>query len=58
MPDRFIARVVAGAGLTAFAACTGPGLNAGEQGGVAFIVFTGMLVLTVLILYLVLGRSE
>jgi hypothetical protein len=38
-------------------ACTG-GINAGEEGGPAFIVFTGMLIVTVLILWLVLGRED
>lgn len=38
-------------------ACTG-GINAGEDGGTAFIVFTAMLIVTVLILWLVLGRED
>jgi hypothetical protein len=38
-------------------ACTG-GINAGEEGGMAFIVFAGMLIVTVLILWLVLGRED
>jgi hypothetical protein len=37
--------------------CTG-GINAGEEGGVAFIVFAGMLVLFLAILWLVLGRED
>jgi hypothetical protein len=38
-------------------ACTG-GIDAGHDGGTAFIVFTGMLILTVFILWLVLGRED
>jgi hypothetical protein len=38
-------------------ACTG-GVNAGERGGIAFILFTGMLVVGVAILWLILGREE
>jgi hypothetical protein len=38
-------------------ACTG-GINAGEEGGPAFIVFTAMLIITVFVLWLVLGRGE
>ncbi len=37
--------------------CTG-GINAGEEGGVAFIVFAGMLVAFLAILWLVLGRED
>ena len=39
-------------------ACSGTGINAGEQGGRAFIVFTGMLVLTVAILAIFLGKED
>lgn len=39
------------------AACTG-GINAGEKGGTAFIVFTGMLLVTLVILWLILGREK
>jgi hypothetical protein len=38
-------------------ACTG-GINAGEEGGVAFIAFTGMLIVTIAILYYFLGRED
>ena len=41
----------------ALSACTG-GINAGEQGGVAFIVFAGMLLAFLGILWLVLGRED
>ncbi|MGH2735037.1 MAG: hypothetical protein ACRDKZ_05625 [Actinomycetota bacterium] len=39
-------------------ACTGTGINAGEEGGKAFIAFTGMLVVTVIVLAIVLGKEE
>ena len=39
------------------AACTG-GINAGVKGGQAFIVFTGMLLLTLAILWIILGREK
>lgn len=39
------------------AACTG-GINAGEKGGSAFIAFTGMLLATLGILWIVLGREK
>jgi hypothetical protein len=42
---------------TLLGACTG-GINAGEEGGVAFIAFTGMLILTIAILYYFLGRED
>ncbi|HEV3364946.1 MAG TPA: hypothetical protein VG795_12560 [Acidimicrobiia bacterium] len=38
-------------------ACTA-GIDAGHDGGIAFIVFTGMLILTAFILWLVLGRED
>ena len=43
--------------LVALVGCSG-GVNAGEEGGIAFIVFTGMLLATGFILWLVLGRDE
>jgi hypothetical protein len=39
-------------------ACTGGGINAGEDGGIAFILFAIVLVATVLILWFILGRDE
>jgi hypothetical protein len=38
-------------------ACTG-GINAGEEGGLAFIVFAVMLLAFLGILWLVLGRED
>ena len=43
--------------LLALAAC-GEGVNAGEEGGVAFILFTVMLVAMVGILAFILGRED
>ena len=43
--------------LIAGTACTG-GINAGVKGGQAFIVFTAMLLITLAILWVVLGREK
>jgi hypothetical protein len=48
------AGIVASIGL---AGCSG-GVNAGEEGGVAFIAFTGMLIVTIAVLYYFLGRED
>ena len=51
-------RVAAGAlVLATFGGCTN-GIDAGIDGGVAFIAMTGMLILMVLILWFILGRDE
>jgi hypothetical protein len=56
--NHYQARVVSIALLLALpAACTG-GINAGEKGGQAFIAFTGMLLLTLGILWIVLSRER
>ncbi|CAN5620921.1 hypothetical protein BH20ACT23_BH20ACT23_00600 [soil metagenome] len=39
-------------------ACSGTGINAGEQGGRAFILFAAMLVVTVVILAIFLGKED
>ncbi len=39
-------------------ACSGPGVNAGEQGGRAFILFTVMLIVTCVVLALFLGKED
>lgn len=39
------------------AGCTG-GVDAGEEGGIAFIIFAVMLIGTVVVLWFVLGREE
>ncbi len=46
-----------GALLTSLPACAG-GVNAGEKGGVAFITFAIMLLVTLGILWVVLGRER
>jgi hypothetical protein len=51
-----VALTLVGASLVS-SACTG-GINAGEEGGVAFIVFAAMLVLFIGILWLILGRED
>ena len=53
------ARLVLALATTALVStsCTG-GINAGEEGGLAFIVFAGMLVAFVAILWLILGRED
>ena len=53
-PIRLVMLAVA---LAIPAACTG-GINAGVKGGTAFIAFTGMLLLTLAILWLILGREK
>jgi hypothetical protein len=51
-------RVLLGAlAATLLSACTG-GVNAGEEGGMAFILFTGMLLVGCAILWFILGREE
>jgi hypothetical protein len=42
---------------TIFTSCTG-GINAGEQGGQAFIAFTIMLLITIAVLWYFLGRED
>lgn len=49
---------LAAALLLASTACTRTGINAGEQGGQAFILFTVMLLVTIAILWFILGREE
>lgn len=39
-------------------ACTGTGLNAGEQGGRAFIAFGAMLVVTGIVMAIFLGKED
>jgi hypothetical protein len=49
--------VAACAGLLVMSACSG-GINAGEQGGRAFIAFTAMLLVTLGALWLAIGRGD
>jgi hypothetical protein len=44
--------------LPALVACSGTGVNAGEKGGTAFILFTAMLIVTVGVLAYFLGRED
>ena len=46
------------AALLLLSACTRPGINAGEEGGAAFILMAVMLILTCAILWFILGREE
>lgn len=48
---------VAAALFALLPACTN-GVNAGREGGVAFIIFTVMLILMCVVLWLVLGRES
>jgi hypothetical protein len=36
----------------------GAGVNAGEEGGIAFIAFTIMLIVTIALMYYFLGRED
>lgn len=44
--------------LLVLSGCTKTGINAGEEGGQAFILFTVMLLVTIAILWLILGRED
>ena len=39
-------------------ACSRTGINAGEEGGQAFVLFTIMLIATAAILWFILGRED
>jgi hypothetical protein len=45
-------------GLLTLSACSGRSIDAGEDGGVAFIAMAGMLILTCVILWFFLGRND
>ncbi len=49
---------IGAAALPMLAGCTRTGVNAGEEGGTAFVLFTVMLILTAVILWFILGREE
>ena len=44
--------------MLALSACSKEGINAGEEGGVAFIAMAAMLVLTCVLLWFFLGRND
>jgi hypothetical protein len=44
--------------LALLTACSQPGINAGEEGGRAFMAFAGMLLITGLVLWFFLGRER
>lgn len=44
--------------LLLLSGCTRTGVNAGEEGGQAFVVFTIMLLVTIAVLWFILGREE
>lgn len=46
------------AALLLLSGCTKTGINAGEEGGQAFVLFTIMLLATIVILWFILGREE
>ena len=49
---------LAAALLLLLSGCTKTGINAGEQGGQAFVLFTLMLLVTIAILWFILGRED
>ena len=63
-PTKALARAVAAlAGLLLLSSCSRGGINAGgespsDNGGVAFIAFAVMLVVTGIVLWIVLGRED
>ena len=44
--------------LLGLSACSGRSIDAGEDGGIAFIAFAGMLILTCVVLWFFLGRND
>lgn len=46
------------AALALLTACTGRGINAGEEGGQAFIAFSVMLLAALGLLWLAIGRGD
>lgn len=44
--------------LLGSAACSKPGINAGEKGGTAFIAFAAMLIVMVIVLAIFLGKED
>jgi hypothetical protein len=50
--------LAAAAAAVGAAACSGPGINAGEEGGRAFIAFAIMLIVMVGVLAIFLGKED
>lgn len=50
--------LIASLALLGLAGCSSGGVNAGEQGGEAFIGFTVMLIIGGVLLWLALGRED
>lgn len=44
--------------LLGLSACSKPGVNAGKTGGIAFIWFSVMLIVTALVMWFFLGRED
>lgn len=57
LPAKVRALLVAVA-LLAASACSRPGINAGERGGLAFIAFAAMLVIMIAVLAIFLGKED
>jgi hypothetical protein len=53
-----VRQVLAVGALLLMGACSGGGINAGEEGGHAFIAFAGMLLVTLWILWIFIGREK
>jgi hypothetical protein len=45
-------------GLLILSSCSGRSIDAGEDGGIAFIAMAGMLILTCVVLWFFLGRND
>jgi hypothetical protein len=58
MGRQWIRTAGAALALTLLGACSKGGINAGVDGGVAFIAFTGMLIVAGIILWLAIGRED
>jgi hypothetical protein len=50
-------RALIGALAMCLLSACGEGVNAGEEGGIAFIAFTIMLIVTIAVMYYFLGRE-
>jgi hypothetical protein len=57
MSTRAKVQFLAAALAVTASSCTG-GINAGKEGGVAFIAFAGMLIVMLVALWIVIGREK